>query len=460
MFRARLARLVFLCALLVCSVSLLCAQTESGSKSGSDTHPCGTFSDYLIQNSLTASSVYPPAHLPVELMPSRYRELRRVMDGYRLTGMPFVAYDGKGLSLPAPGDDPALYYVVPAVARVSHLGLDGSINLVLIAGVLLGLVVGFAGCLYALQSTPGKVVSCLALLLLTAIACRTGDVYVFEFATTVACVPWAICLIRHKSTMQWKFNVAIFLFGLACGISSLFRLGSAFPALTFLGILLLLGPGTKALSRAVLVITLLIGVAIPHMYLRRVLNRSDMFLQQRVAGHVPGDSRHVFGHFSYVGLGFLSNPYVPGGICDEVAKDKVRSIASNAIYMSSEYDRILRSQVLSMFKQHPAFAAFTIFAKLGVVTGLIVLFANVGLIAAFWYRLPLQMELAFWTAFAVTAAPLILMAPLPLYCLGIISLAVVYGVVGLDHFLATRKPKRSHLVVSDYEDDRIPISVK
>jgi hypothetical protein len=69
----------------------------------------------------------------------------------------------------------------------------------------------------------------------------------------------------------------------------------------------------------------------------------------------------------------------------------------------------------------------------------ILVFANFGLLAALWYPKPWQLDFAFWMAFAVSAAPVVLFAPVPLYRLGVISLAVVYGVVSLDQAFTSRK---------------------
>lgn len=441
--------------------SLMLGQTQSVSvPSTSDTRPCGTFSDHLIYKSAANRSEYPQAHLLVDLMSSRYRDLLWVADGYRLTNMPLVAYDGKSLFQTAPGDDPGLYYLIPAVSRVFRLGLERSIDLVLVSALLLGFAVGFSGCLYALKSTAGKAVSLFALLLLTAIAYRTGDVYVFEFATTVALVPWVLYLIRCKDGAHWTFQVSICMFGLICGICSLIRFGSVLPVIAILAILLPLSVRARAGRKVALIVLFFVSFLIPRAYLRHLLTRSDAFVHQSVAGYRQANTRHVFGHFAYEGLGFLSNPYIPGGICDEVAKEKVQAIAPGAAYMSSEYDHILQREVLSIAKQHPTIVAFTIFAKLGIIAGLIAVFANVGLFAALWYPKSPQVEFAFWTAFAISSAPLVLMAPLPMYCLGVISLAVVYGIVSLDHCLVARKLARLNPIQPQRIDDRAPVFVK
>jgi hypothetical protein len=455
MSRAPLLKIVLLYAVARCSISLLPAETQYVSPS--DTRPCGTFSDYLIPNPVAGNSSSPRPPVLVDLMASRYRDLLWVSAGYRLTGMPLIAHDGKKLFLVAPGDDPGLYYIVPWMSRALHLSLEASIDLLLISALGLGFMISFVGCMLVLGTTGARVYASLALLCLTAIAARVGDVYVVEFATTVALVPWVLYVIGRDTGNYRLFQCFAFGVGLVGGIGSLIRFGSAPTVLAVLAILLLVGVQVTLGKRTLLVAILLAGFLIPRLALRHVLNGDETFLQQRVAGYRQRDSRYVLGHFAYEGLGFLSNPYVPGGVCDEVAKDKVRAMAGSVDYMSSEYNRILRHEVISIARQHPALVAFTIFAKLGVVAGLIAIFANIGLVAALRYPKSWKLELAFWTAFAICAAPLVLMAPLPMYCLGLISLAVMYGIVSFDHCLTTRKLGRP--LLRTYHDNGVHVFV-
>jgi hypothetical protein len=49
------------------------------------------------------------------------------------------------------------------------------------------------------------------------------------------------------------------------------------------------------------------------------------------------------------------------------------------------------------------------------------------------------LELALWAAMAASAGPLIIMAPLPMYSLGVITMSVLYGIISFDHALAMRR---------------------
>jgi hypothetical protein len=142
-------------------------------------------------------------------------------------------------------------------------------------------------------------------------------------------------------------------------------------------------------------------------------------------------------------LGFLNNPYVPGGVCDDVAKVKVQAIDPGAVYLSERYSQVLRAQVISIVKQAPILFIFTEAAKLGVALIVIVFFSNAGLLAALFYPKAWGVELAFWAAMAASILPILLDAPAPQYLVGLCSLATLYGVFSIHHALQSRCDGRS-----------------
>src|SRR5205085_1223495 len=111
----------------------------------------------------------------------------------------------------------------------------------------------------------------------------------------------------------------------------------------------------------------LVAVMIPHELFLRVKSSRDSFLMT-AQGTKTGDfDRHTFWHLTYIGLGYINSPYLPAGTCDEVGKEKVRSMAPNVRYLSADYDRTLRSAVLRIVRQHPGWVLASLLAKTGVV---------------------------------------------------------------------------------------------
>jgi hypothetical protein len=454
-------RWVLVCLFIFSVRALVSAQVEATrSAPGPEVQPCGTFSDYLVHvGPANQSSTLSTPKLPVSFMFSRSRDLRRVSEGYSRTGLPMVAYDGTSFLPAGPSDDLGLYYIVPWISRTFHLSVDRTITGILFSGLGLGFLVGSAGLIVGLRTAGGKAAAVIALLLLALLARRVGDVYIFEFAALAGLVPWILYFTRKKNSTGKALAAFLFLLGLVTGICGLIRFGSAPGVLTVAIILLLFGLPATIRKKAGLIAVLLLGFVLPQLYLGGFNHRADVFLTDNAPGYHAGDSRHVFWHFAYLGLGFLSNPYVPGGVCDEIAKDKVAAIAPGAHYCSVEYDTVLRHEVLAIAKQHPNLVLFTVFAKLGIVLGIIIVFANVGLLAGFLYRKPWPVELAFWSALVVSAGPLVILAPLPMYSLGIMTLSVVYGVVSLDHAFAARNVQTPRQGPPSSYPDPIPVLV-
>ena len=439
---------------LLVGYSLPCAAEISPSRS-----TCSSSTPVDSRSAAPGSNSSPPK-LAISFMASRYRDLLQVVEGYRLSCEPLVAFDGKTFVPAGLSDDPGLYYLIPGLARALGITLGRSITLVFSCVLALGTIFGIVGFLASLESGIGKAISIIALLLLTGAAHRTGDVYVFEFAAAAAVLPWALYFMRGLPTGPFKEKtrssqaVAVFLFvaGFTTAAFGLVRSSAALPTLLIVSVLLLFLFPARIRNKIALLAILLLGFALPRLYFHHLLSRREAFLKQNVPAYQVGSSRHIWGHFLYSGLAFVSNPYVPGEVSDETAKNKVRSLAPDAPYLSREYDHVLLREIASIARQHPVLVFFTILAKLGVLAGVIVLFANLGLVGAWIYPKPWPVESAFWLALALASAPEVLYFPLPQYLLGVMSLATVYGVISLDHALASWKRSRIRPAEAGVED--------
>ena len=452
-------------ALLSCGlVSLLhakpaAAQSESSTSSPtSDVQACGTFSDYLVHFApADRSTILSTPKLPVGLMYSRYRDLKKVSEGYDRSGLPMVAYDGKSFLPAGPSDDLGLYFIVPWLSRILHISLEHAIAGFLLSALVLGFAAGSAGLFLVLRTTVGKAISIMALLLLSGLVYKTGDIYILEFAAFTSLLPWILYFMCSRRSHGKELSFFLIVLGFVAGLFGMVRLGSA-PAVLGVATILILFHLTAPINKKLgLIAILFLGFLTPQLYLRHATQRADTFLIANDPGYHTGDSRHAFWHLAYIGLGFLNNPYVPGGVCDEVAKDRVEILSPGTHYCSIEYDRLLRHEVFSIIRGHSHLVIFNIFAKLGIIAGMIILFANVGFLAFCLYPKPWPIELAFWTGFALSAAPLVIVAPVPMYSLGVISLAVVYGLFSLDHAIAVRRELSFHQDLTTTDSDQTPI---
>jgi hypothetical protein len=132
----------------------------------------------------------------------------------------------------------------------------------------------------------------------------------------------------------------------------------------------------------------------------------------------------------YIGLGFLENEY---GIKyrDEVAVDKVRAISPGTVYLSKDYERILRNEVFKLIIGHPLFLAVTVSAKAGVIIFYLIISANLGLITLPFNTGRWPLKYSFWSAMAFNALFGILVVPDYRYLLGFMAIACLYGVMSI-----------------------------
>jgi hypothetical protein len=186
----------------------------------------------------------------------------------------------------------------------------------------------------------------------------------------------------------------------------------------------------------------IVGLLLPAWYTRTLLDARDAYLQKHGYTSV-GARHHVVWHVIYIGLGYISNNVVPG-YRDEFAAARVREMSSDTIYASPEYEQYLKHEVIHIVVQHPLLVMETLAAKLGVIVGLLLLCANVGLVAAYHYPKRWPIEVGFWNAIAFQSLIGILAIPAKSYLLGLIAFAVLYGVISID--VAIRQRVAKHIL--------------
>jgi hypothetical protein len=190
--------------------------------------------------------------------------------------------------------------------------------------------------------------------------------------------------------------------------------------------------------KVLLSVTLLAGMSLPLLYAQFPLHDRDRFLAANRPGYRGSLNHHVIWHTAYLGLGYLTNPYVPAWR-DSVAADYVQAIDPTTIYGGEDYDALLRSRVEEIAHRHPMFVFDTVAAKCGVLTCMLLLYINIALAAAILCPKPVGVELAFWLAMAFGALPGIVAIPVPQYVLGMIVLGLYYWYYSISFYLAVRQ---------------------
>jgi hypothetical protein len=368
-------------------------------------------------------------HSRIGMMPARYSQLLRSLAGYKMTGVPLLASQGKTIA-PVASDDLGLYYVVPLEARALRLSLSESIDLFFLAVLLLSALSGTIGFWLLARNLLGRIVAIAGLFALLLISCWIGDVYIVQSCVIIGVVPWGLYLVRRTEN-RCVLLIFLFLSGMAVGVANAIRSHAGTAVAIFLALLVGLRIALGWKPKVALISALLVGVLLPQIYLSRVVSYRDAYLKEQGIT-VAGGRQHPFWHSVYIGFGFLSNPYVPG-YRDEVAAEKVCSIAPETSYLSARYEEILREQVWQLIRRHPIFSLTTAFAKLGVVLLFFLVSANVGLLAAWLYPKGWELEFALWAAIAFESLFGVLVIPNVPYLLGLIAFSGLYGIISIQH---------------------------
>jgi hypothetical protein len=396
---------------------------------GSEVPTCTAWADRLLIFPHALSAVRIP--LGYSFMGSRYEELRATLDGYRASSHALVSVRQGSFSTPAYGDDEGIFWIVPAVTRLLHINLDEGIGFFVAGTLISSFLLGIAGFWLLFRRWSSRIFALIGLAALYFVGWKIGDLYVFYFFPAVSIIPlflWLCRTSRHPAVMA----IFLFLSGMLIGITEVVRGHAGVATVIFLGIVLSWGTRFPRRWKLVTLGSLVLGATIPLAAFHHAKAEADAF----IAAHEPcfaiASSSHVFWHSVYIGLAFLTNPDVPANK-DIVGIDKARSVDPMVIIYSPEYESILRREVFRLARTHPQFIITTLAAKAGVVLFDLLLFANVGLLAAFFYPKGWPLECAFWAAMAFDSLFGLLVVPIPNYLLGLMGFAVLYGIVSMGY---------------------------
>jgi hypothetical protein len=373
----------------------------------------------------------------MKLMPTRYLHLLSSFAGYQQTGMSLIKYEHNQLFPTTNADDLGIYIIIPKLAHFFNLSLETAIDFFFFSILILPALISIFGFFKLYSSATKRMIALIGITILMFFAYYVGDVYLAYYAGAVIVVPWMLYFIKKRRFSLWQAFSFLF-FGIAIGLLHYIRAYSGVASLLFIGTLTLFNFSLQLRQKSFLLINLLIGLSIPTVYFSRIYDQSKKYAEKNFPQNQIGLKNHVLWHNIYIGFGFLNvkNPdpaYLKYG--DQFSVQKVRSIKPEVTNNSEEYERILKNEVLRLIKEHPVFALYTLFAKIGVLLLYLLIFCNFGLIATLLYPKPWQQELAFWLAIAFNSIFPLLTIPISEYALGFASFAMLYGIVSINYAL-------------------------
>lgn len=357
--------------------------------------------------------------------------LQQALAGLDRTGTPLVAYDGKVLFPAGASDDIGIYYFIPKIAVSLHLSINQAINVFFIGLLLVSLILGTIGLFLLFKKWLSRLVALVGLLGLGLFSLKVGDIYLTYVYTVVSIIPLFLYFMQSKK-LNSLFVIFILLSGIGIGVAHYLRSYAGMAVLIFMLFLGFFYLKLTLKEKLALAMSLVLGILVPVFYANILLDHRNDYLANHQSNYERTIASHPFWHSIYIGFGFLDNNL---GIKykDEVAIEKVRQISPKTPFLSKRYEAILENEVLGLLKKDREFVIYTVFAKLGVILFFLLVFANIGLLAAILYPKGWQLEIAFLGAMGFNSLFGILAIPVRSYLMGFIALAVMYGIVSINY---------------------------
>lgn len=327
------------------------------------------------------------------------------------------------------GGEAGAFYFVPLVATFFNISSADATWLFFTGLAVTGFLVAVFPLYLETKTVLGKIIAVVGVAALTYVGWLVGDVYIAYFFT-VSFFPLFLWLLQRQSRFIFAYAPLI---GVVVGMGNFVRSYSALPLCVAIAVALACHCYSFKNMRKnafLLLFFLYGGAALFDYHVKGVLQERNFFLEKHGYRNRQDPLEHTFWHSLYAGLGFITNDKNLD-FSDSCSHERVKTINKNAHYLDSEYEKALRNEVLKLCIQSPHYVMRVLFAKLGVLFYFLLLFANIGLLAAYYYPKPLYVELGYWSMIAAGALPGLLTVPTTTYILGFISACALYGIYSI-----------------------------
>lgn len=379
-----------------------------------------------------------PIKTTIGVLGDRYSEVSEALLGWNEAGVPLVGkFNNQWEAVPC-GDDTGLFYIVPLLARQTGWSADRSIDAFLLGMIVVSATAGLTGLWLTASGVWPRILAVVPIAAAAYLAYKMGDVYIVQGSVVLISIPWLLYALK-AGVRSWLRFLIVFLLGISLGLAQWIRTQSGSPVLLFFAILICFSFLRRSIKIR-LSITLLIGMSLPLLYEQFPLHERDRFLVTHLPGYQPSLSHHLFWHTAYLGLSYLTNPYVTAWR-DLSAVQFVQAVDPTVIYGGEKYEAVLRSRVEEIIHRDHKFIFYTVAAKVGVLACMLLLCVNIGLAAAISCPKSVGTELAFWLAMTFAALSGIIAIPVPQYVLGMITMALLYWYYSMIFYVERRSAR-------------------
>ncbi len=358
----------------------------------------------------------------MDMMDCRRTQLQAALDGYQASDTPLVALF-EGTYLPAGfADDQGMYYFIPWITKTFGIPLHSATEFFFSSLMLMGVLISL-GCLFNLSRHWISWLFSLVAVLLLVRYCYF-DVYTFSFVAAASTIP--LFLSPHRK-FNWLLIGSLAFSGWVIGYCNILRSHAGTGSLLFILSWILLNTELTKQDKNKSILILILFAVMPYLHFGILEKQRDQFLVNHVPNYVSEPIVHPKWHNIYIGLSYLKNNY---GIewADMCSARKVDSIKPQVKYCSIEYEKILRNECFSIFKNDPLFIIKNILTKLFVIVFKIIKFANFGLLLLLYVRPPFRTLIPFCVAMSFYSLPGILTLPINAYLTGLHTVSTLFGV--------------------------------
>lgn len=312
----------------------------------------------------------------IPITSAKIEMLEAATAAYRATGQLMLALVDGRLFVPGQGDDIGLYYFVPLIA--TRLGVSAATALSIFQWTILVLAT-LVGSLVSLKLVSGResrVFAVMGMLGVATLSFGIGDAYLVGSMFTAAVIPSALYAFARKDENRTLLALAVI--GFFAAIANFISFYSACGGLAFV-LALIYWSGETRKAKLWFVAALAAGFLAATAITQVSISRRDDFLRATNSAYEAPSRNHGFWLKTYMGLGFLANPYV-SGFRNDVAAARLEELSPGTRLESPTAGRVLRRETLTVMRNHPWFAIRTLAAKAGVVFVYLFVFVAAGLL--------------------------------------------------------------------------------
>ena len=387
-------------------------------------------------------------------MPGRYEGLKATIEGYKRTGVDLVAFNdpinlGDVNTIGPSGltDNLGTYYFIPKFVQLTGINLDLAIQLFYTGFTFLAFILSSVFMWKICRTRIARIISVLALLVVSFIVAGIGDYYVYVGALPLGAIP--IWLYIYKSSRYKHIYIFVLSYGFIASLAHLMRGHAGTSVILVVLAMIILSKSFTVKQKSISLILMFLPYIIVFSLFNNIIEKRNDYLQSINVKYDLSATRAMW-HNMYYGLGFLNNYFGENDYKDHEPSDtyaltKALSINPDVKTYGVEYEHILKNEYFKFVRTHPFFFIKTVFAKTGVLLMYFILFSNISLILSLYSRLPRDIILITAIGLGFNALFGLLVLPEYQYLCGFFVFSTFFNLFNIDQYFSIYPISNSHI---------------